>query len=172
MQAKALTDHLIPDPEVPEAEEDEFSLGPIGTLRESAATRLCLIRPKWPELLQLGHQDSGRVKLHLYRSIALPALIDCSPCPNTLILGGQWTTLTYCSIAIFYLALKLHDSCLQLRLSSTGSCTCPLTSAITQQVARKTRGQSACTAKVSLTWIDVLQGCTDCTWGEQQFNRT
>ena len=102
MQAKALTDHLIPDPEVPEAEEDEFSLGPIGTLRESAATRLCPIPPKWPELLQLSRQDSGRVKLHLYRSVALPTLTDRLHCPNTAFLGGQWTTLTV-SAALQYL---------------------------------------------------------------------
>ena len=74
MQAGGFSDYLIPVSSDLEPEEDEFYLGPIGALRESAATRLCYIRPKWPELLKRSASNTeGTTSSFLYRSACLAA---------------------------------------------------------------------------------------------------
>lgn len=65
LQAGALSDHLIPDPEVPEAEDDEFVLERKAAAKEAAA-RTCDIRPKWPDQLR---RPSNATTFHLYRCL-------------------------------------------------------------------------------------------------------
>ena len=52
LQAGGFTDNLVPAGSDLAAEDDEFHIGPLGALRESLATRMCSICPKWPELLK------------------------------------------------------------------------------------------------------------------------
>lgn len=68
LQAGALTDNLIPEAEGPEVEDDVFALGSKHALRESLATRMCPIKPKWPEILKKDSLDSKSTPYQVYRS--------------------------------------------------------------------------------------------------------
>lgn len=65
MQAKSLNDNLVPLDDAMEADLDDLTtLGPIAALRESAATKFCDLKPRWPEALR---QQPGSTQFHIYR---------------------------------------------------------------------------------------------------------